>query len=138
MPIGASAQVFIKFCMREVIYVVSQKSACGIGTGSVGLEALSRGAEQACFVELDPWVQRSVLQPNIAACGQEARSTMLGGKAEAFLERCLQHPPSAPPPFDLIRYVCTAAYDCCRSKTGPVSCGAAVLPQHLRARQLAS
>ncbi len=39
------------------------------GTGSVGLEALSRGCRESHFVEMDPWVTRNVLGKNIATCG---------------------------------------------------------------------
>lgn len=39
------------------------------GTGSVGIEALSRGAGHCHFIELDSWVVQSVLRPNIEACG---------------------------------------------------------------------
>ena len=38
------------------------------GTGSVGLEALSRGCREAHFIEMDPWVTRNVLGKNIATC----------------------------------------------------------------------
>jgi 16S rRNA (guanine966-N2)-methyltransferase len=37
------------------------------GTGALGLEALSRGAASACFVESDPVALR-VLRANVAAC----------------------------------------------------------------------
>jgi 16S rRNA (guanine(966)-N(2))-methyltransferase RsmD len=37
------------------------------GTGSVGLEAVSRGAARAEFVEMDPWVVANVLSVNAAA-----------------------------------------------------------------------
>lgn len=39
------------------------------GTGSVGLEALSRGASHCQFIELDSWVVQKVLGPNIEASG---------------------------------------------------------------------
>lgn len=35
------------------------------GTGSVGIEAMSRGCSQVHFVEMDPWVVSAVLQPNL-------------------------------------------------------------------------
>lgn len=42
------------------------------GTGSVGIEALSRGAAHVLFVEDDPDA-RSALEANLALCGVESR-----------------------------------------------------------------
>jgi 16S rRNA G966 N2-methylase RsmD len=39
------------------------------GTGSVGLEALSRGVRECHFVEMDPWVTKNILGKNITTCG---------------------------------------------------------------------
>jgi len=47
------------------------------GTGALGLEALSRGAARACFVENDR-AAVSVLRANIAACKAADRTTVLG------------------------------------------------------------
>ena len=41
------------------------------GTGALGLEALSRGAERALFVELDPRAQK-VLRTNLEGLGLQA------------------------------------------------------------------
>ena len=41
------------------------------GTGAMGLEALSRGAAHATFIERDP-AALAVLRRNVAACGAEA------------------------------------------------------------------
>ena len=63
------------------------------GTGSVGLEAVSRGAARADFVEMDPSVVSSVLQPNAAAVAEaadidaSATTRMHTATAQAFLER---------------------------------------------------
>ncbi len=46
------------------------------GTGALGLEALSRGAAHAVFVERDR-AALAVLRANISRCGAEARSTVL-------------------------------------------------------------
>ena len=46
------------------------------GTGSVGLEALSRGASRAVFVdEFYPAVK--VIKVNVAACGAEERTVVM-------------------------------------------------------------
>jgi 16S rRNA (guanine966-N2)-methyltransferase len=46
------------------------------GTGALGLEALSRGAASACFIESDPAALRA-LRTNIATCGAEDRTEVL-------------------------------------------------------------
>jgi 16S rRNA (guanine966-N2)-methyltransferase len=46
------------------------------GTGALGLEALSRGAASACFIENDPAALRA-LRANIAACGVGDRAVVL-------------------------------------------------------------
>jgi 16S rRNA (guanine966-N2)-methyltransferase len=46
------------------------------GTGALGLEALSRGAARASFIERDR-AALAALRANIAACGEAGRSTVL-------------------------------------------------------------
>jgi 16S rRNA (guanine966-N2)-methyltransferase len=46
------------------------------GTGALGLEALSRGAAFACFIESEPAALRA-LRANIAACKAEDRTEIL-------------------------------------------------------------
>jgi 16S rRNA (guanine966-N2)-methyltransferase len=50
------------------------------GTGALGLEALSRGAASATFIERDR-AALAALRANIAACRAEARCTVLAGDA---------------------------------------------------------
>lgn len=50
------------------------------GTGALGLEALSRGAAAAHFIETDR-VALGALRANIAACGAEAESHVIPGDA---------------------------------------------------------
>jgi 16S rRNA (guanine966-N2)-methyltransferase len=50
------------------------------GSGALGLEALSRGAEHATFVENAPTAIRA-LQANLAALGAADRSTVVRGDA---------------------------------------------------------
>ena len=52
------------------------------GTGALGLEALSRGAREARFIERDKTVL-ATLRANIAACGAEARCRVLAADALA-------------------------------------------------------
>jgi 16S rRNA (guanine(966)-N(2))-methyltransferase RsmD len=72
------------------------------GTGSVGLEAASRGAAQVHFVELDPWVCRNILGPNIRGCGFSQRAVVHTSKVEAFLQRGRDLPRFAGGAFDFI------------------------------------
>lgn len=57
------------------------------GTGSVGIEALSRGCDSAHFVEMDPWVAANVLGPNLDACGFLPEAVVHTAKVETFLQR---------------------------------------------------
>ena len=50
------------------------------GTGALGLEALSRGAGSAEFIENDP-AALTALRANIAACGAGARARVIAGDA---------------------------------------------------------
>lgn len=56
------------------------------GSGALGLEALSRGASQADFVELNQ-PSLAALRSNIATLGVEARATVHRGDALRFAER---------------------------------------------------
>jgi len=72
------------------------------GTGSIGIEALSRGAREAHFVEMDAWVARRVLSRNIAACGFERRAVTHTTRAEDFLRRAQGSPRFAGGAFDFV------------------------------------
>ena len=48
------------------------------GSGALGLEALSRGADHVCFLEQDR-VALAVLRQNVAMLKEEARCTVQGG-----------------------------------------------------------
>ena len=62
------------------------------GSGALGLEALSRGAAFACFVELDPRAIAAI-KANVAKLGAGDRASVLAQSAEAL-------PPMGP--FDLL------------------------------------
>ncbi|CAN8266060.1 unnamed protein product [Cochlearia groenlandica] len=57
------------------------------GTGSVGIEAISRGCSEAHFVEMDPWVVSNVLQLNLEHTGFVEASVIHTARVENFLER---------------------------------------------------
>jgi 16S rRNA (guanine966-N2)-methyltransferase len=56
------------------------------GTGAVGIEALSRGAELAVFCERDPKALQ-VLRENLAATGLADRARVIAGDAFTYLAR---------------------------------------------------
>jgi 16S rRNA (guanine966-N2)-methyltransferase len=56
------------------------------GSGALGLEALSRGAASADFVELSPPSLRA-LEANVAALGVDSRARVHRGDALRFVER---------------------------------------------------
>lgn len=69
--------------VREAIFDICGARLAGsrvadlfAGTGAFGLEALSRGAVHAMFVESDPGAL-SIIQKNIAACRAEDQATVL-------------------------------------------------------------
>uniref|UniRef100_A0A0D9VYQ1 Uncharacterized protein n=1 Tax=Leersia perrieri TaxID=77586 RepID=A0A0D9VYQ1_9ORYZ len=55
------------------------------GTGSVGIEAMSRGCSEAHFVEMDPWVVSEVLKPNLECTGFLDVSHIHMIRVESFL-----------------------------------------------------
>ena len=66
------------------------------GTGALGIEALSRGARQAVFVE--SWSEaQKVLTENLARLGLTAKATLLKARVERSLPRLLELGP-----FDLV------------------------------------
>ncbi|XP_010554019.1 PREDICTED: uncharacterized protein LOC104823923 [Tarenaya hassleriana] len=57
------------------------------GTGSVGIEAISRGCTEAHFVEMDPWVVSNVLEPNLEHTGFLEHSVIHTTQVENFLKQ---------------------------------------------------
>lgn len=55
------------------------------GTGSVGIEAFSRGCSEVHFVEMDQWVVSNVLQPNLQSTGFRDVSVIHAVRVENFL-----------------------------------------------------
>jgi 16S rRNA (guanine(966)-N(2))-methyltransferase RsmD len=67
------------------------------GTGAIGIEALSRGAERVTFVEPDQAALR-VLRANLAQCGLDTAADIHMCSAGSFLKRRAQ----APDRYDLV------------------------------------
>src|SRR5258708_7225778 len=77
--------------LRETLFNVLGDSVrgavfadCYAGSGAVGLEAISRGAAQAMFLEQSKAACR-VLRENIAALGVESRTRIIEGPVEKGL-----------------------------------------------------
>jgi 16S rRNA (guanine(966)-N(2))-methyltransferase RsmD len=70
------------------------------GTGAVGIEALSRGAAHAWFLERDRRALE-VIRKNLASLGLERRATVLAGKVLVALERCPPDIVFLDPPYDM-------------------------------------
>jgi 16S rRNA (guanine966-N2)-methyltransferase len=69
------------------------------GTGAVGIEALSRGAAHAWFLERDRRALDTI-RKNLASLGLERRATILAGKVLVTLERCPGGIVFLDPPYD--------------------------------------
>lgn len=54
------------------------------GSGAMGIEALSRGAARATFVDSDPRARRAI-EANLASCGLSAAAEVVAGPVERFL-----------------------------------------------------
>ncbi|OGQ60463.1 MAG: 16S rRNA (guanine(966)-N(2))-methyltransferase RsmD [Deltaproteobacteria bacterium RIFCSPLOWO2_02_FULL_53_8] len=66
------------------------------GTGAMGIEAVSRGAQEAVFVDIDPSAL-SVVRKNLESCGLGNSQVLLSGAREAINRLSMRHEQ-----FDLI------------------------------------
>ena len=72
------------------------------GTGAVGIEALSRGASRAIFIERSR-AAVEVIRDNLAALDLTARAEVFTGKSITVLERIEADIVFLDPPYDLAR-----------------------------------
>jgi 16S rRNA (guanine966-N2)-methyltransferase len=70
------------------------------GTGAVGIEALSRGARRAIFIEKNR-AAVEVIRENLAALGIENRAEVFTGKAATVLERVRPDMAFLDPPYEM-------------------------------------
>ncbi len=54
------------------------------GSGAMGIEALSRGAARATFVDSDPQARRAI-EANLVSCGLSEAAEIVAGPVERFL-----------------------------------------------------
>jgi 16S rRNA (guanine(966)-N(2))-methyltransferase RsmD len=92
--------------VREALFNILQTRIAGssfvdayAGTGAVGIEALSRGAAHAWFLERNRRALDAI-RKNLASLGLERRATILAGKALVALDRCPGGIVFLDPPYD--------------------------------------
>ena len=71
------------------------------GSGALGIEALSRGAAQAVFVEVQASALR-VVRTNLEHCGMAARARLVQDDVNVWLRRARVAPDAEGGPFDLV------------------------------------
>jgi len=94
------------------------------GTGAVGIEALSRGARRAIFVEKHR-AAVEIIRDNLAALGLDSRAEVFTGKAAAILERMKADIIFLDPPYEK-----AAEYDASLTTLGAAPTSACVIVQH--------
>ena len=92
--------------LRETLFDILQTRIEGAafvdayaGTGAVGIEALSRGARHAFFLERNR-VALEAIRENLAALKLEARTTVLAGPVLLTLSRCPADIVFLDPPYE--------------------------------------
>ena len=92
--------------VREALFNILQTRIAGAsfvdayaGTGAVGIEALSRGAAHAWFLERDRRALDTI-RKNLASLGLERQATVLAGKVLVTLARCPAGIVFLDPPYD--------------------------------------
>jgi len=95
--------------LREALFNILAPRIAGVtfldayaGTGSVGIEALSRGAERAIFVEKNR-AAVDVIRENLSALGLANRAEVFTGKSIWVLDRLAADIVFLDPPYELQR-----------------------------------
>lgn len=106
------------------------------GSGALGIEALSRGARDAIFVEQDPVAIR-LLRGNLEVCGMSGRARVVRAEVLRFLCRGLMGEPFqvivADPPYSRgLAWGCVAAVD----RGGWSAPGGIVAVEHSRREEM--
>jgi len=93
--------------LRETLFDVLAPRIEGVtfldayaGSGAVGIEALSRGAARAIFIEKNPAALRTIRE-NLQSLGLEERTTVVAGKAVTALARHTDGIVFLDPPYEL-------------------------------------
>jgi 16S rRNA (guanine966-N2)-methyltransferase len=84
-PVADRAREGLFSSLGEVV-VDARVADLFAGTGALGIEALSRGAEEAVFVDREPRAL-AVVRENLARTGLRERGTVVRADVPTFLER---------------------------------------------------
>ena len=97
---------FIREALLNLLADVVDKSFLDLfaGSGSVGLETASRGANEVCFIEKDKIIA-AVAQKNIESCGFEKKCRVINtdvrsGLSDLFKKKCRFDIVFADPPYN--------------------------------------
>lgn len=131
--------------LRETLFNVLGPSVAGArfldafaGTGAVGLEAVSRGAAHATFVERDPRAI-ALIDQHIAKLGVKNACAIIRGD---FMGRLAAAPAKADAPFDLIfldpPYELPDLDEAIRRAAAMIAPGGRVIVEHARKREVAA
>ena len=106
-PMGdrVRSALFSKILSRQSLHNLRVLDAFA-GTGSIGLEALSRGAASVTFIERDLIAQR-ILRKNVESLGATVQSKIINSDVKQWIEHNL--PLSGIDKFDII--FCDPPYD---------------------------
>jgi 16S rRNA (guanine(966)-N(2))-methyltransferase RsmD len=95
--------------LRETLFnVLASSIADGVfmdiyaGTGAVGIEALSRGARRAIFIEKNR-AAVDVIRENLVSLGLQSRAEVLSSKAAPVLERTRADVAFLDPPYEMVK-----------------------------------
>ena len=108
---------------KTIIPVAKIGYGFGGGTGSVGIEALSRGASRAIFAE-NSRAAIGVLRENLKSLGLEGRAEVRQGKAAALIGRITADIVFLDPPYEL-----HSEYETALAKLGEIPPGL-IIAQH--------
>jgi 16S rRNA (guanine966-N2)-methyltransferase len=91
------------------------------GSGALGIEALSRGADHVTFVDSDRFARQSI-ETNLATTGYAQRSEVLATTAEVFLARSTASSPHGlvllDPPYGFDDDAWSVVFDALRGREG--------------------
>jgi 16S rRNA (guanine(966)-N(2))-methyltransferase RsmD len=96
------------------------------GTGAVGIEALSRGAAQAIFLEKSRGAVE-IIEENVRSLGIEARCRILRGSVQLLLPRYPADIVFLDPPYDQVK-----EYEACLRILGDTAPSLAIVQHHAK------